>query len=65
MKNISNPEKAGEWWDSLFEKEAKDHSSISRKSSKISLKFRMLNFLIANRLYYKKLKRIIPDRRDM
>ena len=64
VKNISNPEKAGEWWDSLFEKEAKSHSSISKKSSKISQKFRMLNFLIANRLYYKKLKRIIHDKRD-
>ena len=65
VKNISNPEKAGEWWDSLFEKEVKCHSSISRKSSKISLRIRMLNFLIANRLYYKKLKKIIHDKHDM
>ena len=64
VKNISDPKKAGEWWDSLFEKIIKENSSISKKSSKILLKFRMLNFLIANRLYYKKFKAIIPDRHD-
>ena len=64
MKNISDPKKAGEWWDLLFEKTVKENSSISKKSSKILLKFRMLNFLIANRLYYKKIKTIIHDRHD-
>ena len=58
VKEITDPNKAAEWWDSLFEKSVKKYSSINRKSSTISVKFRMLLFLIANRLYYKKLKRL-------
>ena len=58
VKEITDPNKAAEWWDSLFEKSVKKYGSINRKSSTISVKFRMLLFLIANRLYYKKLKRL-------
>ena len=58
VKEITDPKKAAEWWDSLFEKLAKKYDSVERKSSIISIKFRMLLFLIANRLYYKKLKRL-------
>ena len=58
VKEIADPNKAAEWWDSLFEKSVKKYGSINRKSSTISVKFRMLLFLIANRLYYKKLKRL-------
>ena len=64
VQNISNPKKAGEWWDSLFAKITSENSSIDKKSSKIILKFRMISFLIANRLYYKKLKTIIHDKHD-
>ena len=58
VKEITDPNKAAEWWDSLFEKLVKKYDSVERKSSIISVKFRMLLFLIANRLYYKKLKRL-------
>jgi glycosyltransferase involved in cell wall biosynthesis len=66
VKEITDPNKAAEWWDSLFEKSVKKYDSINRKSSITSVKLRMLLFLIANRLYYKKLKRlIIPYKHDM
>ena len=58
VKEITDPSKAAEWWDSLFEKSVKKYDSINRKSSIITVRFRMLLFLIANRLYYKKLKRL-------
>ena len=58
VKEITDPNKAAEWWDSLFEKSVKKYDSINRKSSITSVKLRMLLFLIANRLYYKKLKRL-------
>ena len=56
VRNISDPKKAGEWWDSLFEKMIKENSSINRKSSRITIKLRMLSFLISNRLYFRKIK---------
>ena len=56
VQNISDPKKAGEWWDSLFEKMIKENSSINRKSSGITVKLRMLSFLISNRLYFRKIK---------
>ena len=58
VKEITDPNKAAEWWDSLFEKSVTKYDSINRKSSIITVRFRMLLFLIANRLYYKKLKRL-------
>ena len=56
VKEISDPNKAGEWWDSLFEKMIKENPSINRKSSGITVKIRMLSFLISNRLYFRKIK---------
>jgi len=56
VQNISDPKKAGEWWDSLFEKMIKENPSINRKSSGITVKLRMLSFLISNRLYFRKIK---------
>ena len=59
VNRVSNPFQAGEWWDSFFEKIIKNHKTISRKSSKISLKIRLVFFLISNRLYFYKFKKII------
>ena len=56
VKEITDPVKAGEWWDSLFEKMIKENPSINRKSSGITVKLRMLSFLISNRLYFRKIK---------
>ena len=64
VKKISDPNKAGEWWDSLFEKIVNENPSINRKSSKIEVNLRMNDFLISNRLYFKKIKRIIGDTHD-
>jgi len=64
VQNISDPKRAGEWWDSLFEKLVKENSSINRKSSKTAVKLRMLNFLISNRLYFRKMKRVIHGVHD-
>jgi hypothetical protein len=65
VKEITDPIKAGEWWDSLFEESIRKFGSINRKSSIISVRIRMLLFLIANRLYHKKIKKlIIPDKHD-
>tara|TARA_B100001750_G_scaffold248143_1_gene277090 strand:+ start:1006 stop:2211 length:1206 start_codon:yes stop_codon:yes gene_type:complete len=58
VKEITDPNKAAEWWDSLFEESIRKFSSINRKSSTTCIKFRMLLFLIANRLYYKKLEKL-------
>ena len=65
VEKISDPEKAGKWWDSLFEKLVKDYPSINRKSNKMNVKLRMVSFLIANRLYFNKIKKIIFGMRDM
>ena len=56
VKEITDPIKAGEWWDSLFEKMIKENPSINRKSSGITVKLRMLSFLISNRFYFRKIK---------
>ena len=64
VKKISDPNKAGEWWDSFFERIIGENSSIDRKSSKIDVRLRMINFLISNRLYLKKIKRVIDGKHD-
>ena len=64
VQKISDPEKAVKWWDSLFEKLIKEYPSINRKSSKIDVRLRMISFLVANRLYFNKIKKIIFGKRD-
>jgi len=55
-KEVSNPQSVAEWWDNLFEELVKKHKSIKKNSSNIKIKFRILYFLTANRLYWKKIK---------
>ena len=55
---IADPEKCVAWWENLFLNMSKKHNSITKNSSKIKLQFRMLNFLISNRLYFYKLKKL-------
>ena len=59
VQKISDPKKAGEWWDSFFEEYVKKYPSINRKTPKIKLKIRIVSFLIANRLYFSKIKRFV------
>lgn len=56
VKEVGDPDKCAEWWDNFFEEQLKKHKSIKRNSSTIRIKLRMLFFLIANRLYYTKIK---------
>ena len=53
VKEITDPYKTAQWWDTLFEKYAKKYT-ITKNTSKINLKFRLWNFLLSNRLYLKK-----------
>ena len=64
VQKISDPENAGKWWDSLFENLIIEYPSINRKSSKIDVRLRMISFLVANRLYFNKIKKIIFGKRD-
>jgi glycosyltransferase involved in cell wall biosynthesis len=47
------------WWDELFGKFSQKHGKIHKNSSNISIKIRMWLFLIGNRLYWWKIKKII------
>ena len=46
----------GDWWDNLFEKYYKKTGGIRKNSSFLSIKIRLISYLLANRLYWKKLK---------
>jgi hypothetical protein len=59
IKDFSDPIFIGEWWDNIFEKKSNETQSIKKNSSKTSIKFRMLLFLIGNRLYWKKIRKFI------
>ena len=56
-KEISDPQKVAEWWDSFFIKTHEKYPRIRRNSSCFKIKLRMMFILIANRLYFKKLKK--------
>ena len=57
VKEITDPVKAAELWDLLFEQLVKKHKTITKNTSKIRLTLRLWLFLLANRLYWKKIKR--------
>jgi len=59
VKEITDPEKIAAWWDSFFEDLVKKHRSIRKKSPWIRTKLRCMFFLIANRLYFKKIKKVV------
>ena len=61
IKDFSDPVFIGEWWDNIFEKISNETQSIRKNSSKTSIKFRMLLFLIGNRLYWRKIKKLIKN----
>ena len=63
VNNVADPVKCAEWWDNLFENLVKKHRSIRKNSSPLRVKLRMISFLIANRLYLRKIKKLIlnPD----
>ena len=59
VSEISDPQKSADWWDDLFIKMHNQHKGIRRNSYFINQKLRIVLFLIANRLYLKKIKKII------
>lgn len=58
VMNLSGPEKIAEWWDKLFETISRTHNSINKNSQIVPIRFRLSGFLIANRLYLSKLKKV-------
>ncbi len=64
VQKISDPQRAGKWWDELFENLSKEYSSINRSSGKTNIKLRMIGFLISNRLYLNKIRKIIYGKHD-
>ena len=59
VNEVADPVKCAEWWDNLFEDLVKKHKSIRKNSSPLRIKLRMIGFLIANRLYLQKIKKLI------
>jgi len=61
VQEISNAEKVAEWWDIFFEQIVKKHKTITKNTLKIRLKFRLWFFLISNRLYWEKIKKVFSN----
>jgi len=59
VHKIADPVECARWWDQFFEDQTKKHKSIRKNSSPLRVKLRMINFLIANRLYSSKIKKLI------
>jgi len=58
VSEMTDPKKCGKWWDELFEKTISKTRTIHKNSSKLSINFRIFLFLVGNRLYTKKLKKL-------
>ena len=58
VSEISDPQKSADWWDDLFIKVHNQHEGIRKNSSFINQKLRIILFLIANRLYLEKIRKI-------
>jgi len=56
VKKIADPDVIAQQWEELF---FKIKTTENRKKSELQLKFRVLNFLIVNRLYTKKVRKSI------
>ena len=64
VKEIADPEKVAAWWDSFFEEIAQKHKSIRKNSSLVRVKLRLWYFLIANRLYFTKFKKLFLSKHN-
>ena len=58
VMEITDPEKCAKWWDDIFQKMTQEYPTIKKNSLWSSILLRKVLFLIGNRLYFKKLKRI-------
>jgi hypothetical protein len=61
VTNSTDKEWISNWWDELFEKYSQKYGKIHKNSSSISIKIRMGLFLIGNRFYWKKIKKLIKN----
>ena len=59
VNKIADPEKCAEWWDGLFEDLTRKYVTIRKNSSPLRVKLRMIGFLITNRLYASKIKKVM------
>ena len=59
VSDSTDKEWISNWWDELFETFSQKYGNIHKNSSSISIKMRMGLFLIGNRLYWKKIKKLI------
>ena len=58
VKRIADPEIIAKKWDDLFQKINRSHKRINKNSCNIIIKLRLVNFLIINRLYLRKIIKI-------
>jgi glycosyltransferase involved in cell wall biosynthesis len=61
VSNSTNKEWISNWWDELFEKYSQKYGKIHKNSPSISIKIRMGLFIIGNRFYWKKIKKLIKN----
>tara|TARA_B110000014_G_scaffold55285_1_gene37347 strand:+ start:17096 stop:18343 length:1248 start_codon:yes stop_codon:yes gene_type:complete len=61
VKEVTNPNKCAEWWDDLFENLLEKQTSIRKNSSTFRIKLRLFGFLIGNRLYFNKFKKLLSN----
>ena len=59
VKKVADPVKCAEWWDRLFEDFTRKYVTIRKNSSPLRVKLRMIGFLITNRLYASKIKKVM------
>ena len=59
VSNSTDKEWISNWWDELFETFSQKYGNIHKNSSSMSIKMRMGLFLIGNRFYWKKIKKLI------
>jgi hypothetical protein len=59
VQEIANVVKNAKWWDSFFEKIVTEHKTIHKNSSKFSLKFDLVLFLIGNRMHLNKILKFL------
>ena len=61
VMSLSEPNMIARQWDELFAKMYKKYNGAVKGTSKIKLKFRIMGYLIANRLHKKKIKRMFKN----
>ena len=58
VSNSTDKEWISNWWDELFQTFYQKYGKINKNSSSMLIKMRMELFLIGNRLYWKKIKKL-------